>query len=380
MSKLRLMFLFGTRPEAIKLAPLLIQTKKRHHDFDSVVVVTGQHRQMLDDVLGAFGIKPDVDLNLMTPQQTLFSLTSRIFSSLEPVMDQFQPDIVVVQGDTTSTFAGALAGYYSRKKIAYVEAGLRTGNKWAPFPEEIYRKAASTMADYLFAPTLKAKENLLKEGYPDSSISITGNTVIDALSFMKERIKGLPCPVPDLASRMERGEKMILITGHRRENFGQPFQRICRTFKKLALSYPQACFVYPVHLNPHVQSTVRENLAGLPNFFLLPPLPYPDFVWLMYHCYLIITDSGGIQEEAPALAKPVLVTRQVTERPEALQAGVVKLVGDREEEIIRWSSLLLEDKEAYRSMAKGVSPYGDGKACERILNILTGSSFEEFKG
>ena len=380
MSKIRIMMIFGTRPEAIKLAPLILLAQKRADQFDTLVVVTAQHREMLDDVLSAFHIKPNMDLDIMLPGQTLFGLTSRIFAEMEKVMATYQPDVVVVQGDTTTTFAGAMSGYYAGKKIAYVEAGLRTGNKWAPFPEEIYRKAASTTADYLFAPTGETRQNLLKEGYDPGLIFVTGNTVIDSLLWMAEQVRDQPCPVKDLAPVLERFPRMVLITGHRRENFGAPFQNICLALKKLSQAHPDVCFVFPVHLNPHVQTSVRQNLEGLPNFFLLPPLPYPHFIWFMQKAHIIITDSGGIQEEAPALAKPVLVTRKVTERPEALKAGVVKLVGDDADDIIQSAGRLLDDRDFYRYMARGISPYGDGKASERILNALAGLPFDEFKG
>lgn len=373
------MMVFGTRPEAIKLAPLIQKAKMRGDSFHTTVLVTAQHRQMLDDVLNAFEIKPDMDLNIMTPGQTLFGLTSRIFAEMETALKKYDPDIVIVQGDTTTTFAASMSAYYARKKIAYVEAGLRTGDKWAPFPEEINRKASSTVADYMFPPTKKAKENLLREGYEEKNIFVTGNTVIDALYFMAQKVKNNPCPIPEFAPVLEKYKKMVLITGHRRENFGEPFRRICRALKKLAENHPDVSFVYPVHLNPNVQSVVQSQLKELRNFFLLPPLPYPDFIWMMNKCHLIITDSGGIQEEAPALSKPVLVTRRVTERPEALSAGVLKLVGDDEEQILFHASVLLNDEKEYQAMAKGISPYGDGKASERILDILQGSPAEEFK-
>ncbi|MBN1902489.1 UDP-N-acetylglucosamine 2-epimerase (non-hydrolyzing) [Candidatus Sumerlaeota bacterium] len=377
---LKIMIVFGTRPEAIKLAPLIQKARLRPDAFHTIVVVTAQHRRMLDDVLYAFDIQPDLDLNIMTPGQTLFGLTSRIFAEMEIALQKFDPDIVMVQGDTTTAFAGAISGYYARKKIAYVEAGLRTGNKWEPFPEEINRKAASTVADFMFAPTKSAKENLLREGYEEKNIFVTGNTVIDALYWMKEKVKGIPCPVPQIAAVMGEYEKMVLITGHRRENFGEPFRRIFRAFQKLAENHPDVCFVYPVHLNPNVQGAVEAHLKGLGNFLLLPPLSYPDFVWMMNQCHLIITDSGGIQEEAPALDKPVLVTRRVTERPEALSAGVVKLVGDDEEQIFLAASLLLRDENERRKMAKKLSPYGDGRASERILDILQGMPVDDFEG
>lgn len=364
------MFVLGTRPEAIKLAPLILKAKDLDSKFETVVVATAQHREMLDDVLEAFSIKPDVDLAIMAPGQSLLYITSRVFAEMERVIEKFQPDILVVQGDTTTTFAAAVAGFYARKEIAHVEAGLRTGNKWTPFPEEINRKITSVVADYHFAPTEKAKENLLKEGYQEDRIYITGNTVIDALLWMVERVKEAPCPLPEFAEILKNYTRLVLITGHRRENFGEPFRRICEAFKTLAIRNPEVCFVYPVHLNPNVQGPVKKLLRGIENFILLPALPYPEFVWLMQRSYLIITDSGGIQEEAPVLAKPVLVTRRLTERPEAVEAGGVKLVGDDTSKIVHYAQHLLQDKAFYNLMAKAVSPYGDGKASERILSKL----------
>lgn len=372
MTLKKLMFVFGTRPEAIKLAPLVLQAKNRSGEFETRVVVTAQHREMLDDVLQAFHIAPDIDLNIMKPGQSLFHVTSRIFTEMDAVLQDIDPDIVVVQGDTTTTFAGAMAAYYARKKVAYVEAGLRTGDKWAPFPEEINRKATSTVADYLFPPTEKSKQNLLKEGYPEESIFVTGNTVIDALCFMKRKMEDATCPMPDFGRIMNNYRRMVLITGHRRENFGEPFLNICNAFRELSGKFPETAFVYPVHLNPNVQKPVNEILQGLDNFFLLPPLGYPGFIWTMLKSHMIITDSGGVQEEAPALGKPVLVTRKKSERPEAIEAGVVKLVGDAPEAIIKQASLLLTDEDQYKQMSRGVSPYGDGKASERILDVLNG--------
>jgi len=370
VAKRTLMFVFGTRPEAIKLAPLILKAKERSSTLRTIVVATAQHRQMLDDVLATFDVKPDVDLNIMAPEQSLFYITAKTFTEMEQLLSHLQPDVLIVQGDTTTTFAAALAGFYAGMRIAHVEAGLRTGNKWAPFPEEINRKITSVVADYHFAPTERAKKNLLNEGYDEKRIHVTGNTVIDALLWVVERVKNIPCPISDCSEALDRYARLVLITGHRRENFGEPFRRICGAFKHLALRNPDVCFIYPVHLNPNVQAPVMSVLDGLENFLLLPPLPYPQFVWLMQKAYFVITDSGGIQEEAPALAKPVLVTRRVTERPEAVEHGVAKLVGDSSEEIITRAQRLLDDETFYMSMAKGVSPYGDGKSCERILRIL----------
>jgi UDP-N-acetylglucosamine 2-epimerase (non-hydrolysing) len=367
---LKLMVVFGTRPEAIKLAPVVLKARENPAQFDVTVAVTAQHREMLDDVLRAFDITPDVDLNIMAPGQTLHYITSRIFAEMERVLADARPDVVVVQGDTTTTFAAAVAAYYARVKVAHVEAGLRTGDRFAPFPEESNRKMTSCVADYHFAPTEQARQNLLNEGYPESDIYVTGNTVIDALLWMVERLKDAPCPVRDLAPVLDDERPLILITGHRRENFGDPFRRICDAFQYLARNHPEATFVYPVHLNPNVQKPVREILRGLSNFHLLPPLPYPDFVWFMQRSTLIITDSGGVQEEAPALGKPVLVTRRKTERPEALESGVVRLVGDNTGAIVTETERLLTDPAHYAWMARGISPYGDGQAARRLLQII----------
>ena len=366
----KLMFVFGTRPEAIKLAPIILKAKDYQLDFEPIIVSTAQHRQMLDDILPTFGIKPDVDLNIMAPGQSLFYTTSKIIASMESVIQSLQPDILIFQGDTITTFAAALCGFYAGKKTAHVEAGLRTGDKQLPFPEEVIRKMTSVVADYHFAPTVSAKENLIRERYAPETIHVTGNTVIDALLWMVDRIKNTNCPLPDIALRLDQYSRIVLITGHRREHFGLPLENICHALKYLALRNPNTAFVYPVHLNPNVQQTVKKILNGIDNLFLLHPLPYPTFCWFMRHCYLIITDSGGIQEEAPALGKPVLVTRKVTERPEAVKDGMVKLVGNNRDKIIHFSQRLLDDRVYYNSMVKGFSPYGDGKSSERILDIL----------
>jgi UDP-N-acetylglucosamine 2-epimerase (non-hydrolysing) len=325
-----------------------------------------------------FNIKPDYDLNIMAPEQSLYRITSKIFEQMEDVLKETKPNVVVVQGDTTTAFAGAVSGFYAGKKVAHVEAGLRSGNKWAPFPEEINRRVISAVADYHFAPTEKAKQNLLREGCAEDSIYVTGNTVIDALLWTVERVKNAACPRAEWAATLEKHDRIVLITGHRRENFGEPFRRICQAFKTLAAKNPRVCFFYPVHLNPNVQKPVKKLLGGIKNFCLQPPLPYPEFVWFMQRSYVIITDSGGVQEEAPALGKPVLVTRRVTERPEAVNLGVVRIVGDDEEKIAALTQRLLDDAEFYRSMAKGITPYGDGKASERILACLRNERFDEF--
>ena len=370
MDKIKLMFVFGTRPEAIKLAPVILKAKEQDDRFETIVAATAQHRQMLDEILTTFDIKPDIDLNIMAPGQSLFHITSKIFSQMEDVLDWYDPDVVVVQGDTVTTYTSAVSGFYAGKKIAHVEAGLRTGNKWAPFPEEVNRKITSIVADYHFAATEEAKQNLLAEKIPESRIFVTGNPVIDSLMMIAEKVKDSLCPYSDLLGVIDGFEKMILITGHRRENFGLPFKQICSAFRELAEQNPNICFVYPVHLNPNVQELVRETLSGIKNFYLLPPLPYPEFVWFMQKCFFIISDSGGIQEEASALKKPLLLTRKVTERPEVVKAGLVKLVGDDREKIIEYSQKLLYQEEFYESMTRGKNPYGDGKASQKILDVL----------
>jgi UDP-N-acetylglucosamine 2-epimerase (non-hydrolysing) len=370
MRNKKLMFIFGTRPEAIKLAPLVKMAEQRTDQFEPMVVVTGQHRSMLDDVLKTFEIHPDRDLDIMEPNQSLSYVTSRIINELESVINELGPDVVAVQGDTTTTLAGALSGYYAGKKIAHIEAGLRTGNKLSPFPEEINRKMTSVIADYHFAPTESARENLLKEGYSDFQVYVTGNTVIDSLLWTIKKTKKITCPVPELIPVIDKYDRFVLITGHRRESFGAPMRNIFSALKQLSSYNPEVAFIYPVHLNPNVKNAAYEILKDLPNFFLVPPVPYQSFCWLMGRCYFTVTDSGGVQEEAPALGKPTLVTRNTTERPEAIDDGMAKLVGSDKDAIIRTAQRLLDDKIYYKSMAKGYSPYGDGKASERILDIL----------
>ncbi len=364
------MFVFGTRPEAIKLATLVNLAKSRKNQFESFVVVTAQHRSMLDDVLASFEITPDRDLNIMAPNQSLYYITSRIIAEMEKIMNEIDPDIVVVQGDTTTTLAAALSGFYARKKIAHIEAGLRTENKWSPFPEEINRKMTSSIADYHFAPTESARESLLKEGYDDSTIYVTGNTVIDALLWTTDNTKETTCPVPELSSVLDKYPRIVLITGHRRESFGGPIRNILTALRQLSVQNPDVAYIYPVHMNPNVKKPASEILKDLPNFFLVPPITYKPFCWMLNRCYFAITDSGGIQEEAPALGKPILITRQTTERPETVNEGMAKLVGSDIEAIVQTSQKLLDDKVFYTSMAKGYSPYGDGNASERILDIL----------
>ncbi len=349
---------FGTRPEAIKLCPVVLALRKNPL-FDCKVCVTGQHKEMLYQVLDVFGVKPDVDLALMRPNQTLGELTARAVASLDEYLANVKPDIVMVQGDTTTVLAGALAAFYNRIPVAHVEAGLRTGNMESPWPEEANRVLTTRLAKWHFCPTETNRQNLLREGVDSSGIYVTGNTVIDALMIAKDKVKGIT-----------DGKRRVLITGHRRENFGRGFEHICMAIKKLATNFPDVEFIYPVHLNPNVQEPVHRLLDGLANVSLISPQPYLPFVELMKNSYFILTDSGGVQEEAPGLGKPVLVMRDTTERPEAVTAGTVKLVGTDAEDIYREAHLLLTDESAYAKMASAVNPYGDGHATERIVEIL----------
>lgn len=372
---LKILAVFGTRPEAIKMAPVVNALKGRPDRFSCVVCVTAQHREMLDPVLDLFSIAPDHDLNLMRPGQGLHDVSTAVLRELPAVLEMERPGLVLVHGDTTTTMTATLAAYYARVPIGHVEAGLRTGNKYAPFPEEINRKVTGAIADLHFAPTRAAKENLLREGIPEGSIVVTGNTVIDALLSVVDRLKRDPA----LAKRMETefpfldpSKKLILVTGHRRENFGEGFENICRALAGIASLRPGAEILYPVHLNPNVQEPVRRILGDgrRGNVHLIRPVDYLPFVYLMSRCHLIVTDSGGIQEEAPSLGKPVLVLREVTERPEAIAAGTVRLVGTDREKIVAETLRLLDDPEAYRSMSTANNPYGDGKAAGRIADFL----------
>lgn len=367
MFKQRLLFVFGTRPEAIKMAPLIQACQKQSEAFDVKVCVTAQHRQMLDQVLELFEIIPDFDLNLMKPHQDLYDITSNVLVGLRDVFKTASPDIVVVHGDTTTTMSASLAAYYQQIPIAHIEAGLRTHNIYSPFPEEINRQVTSKIARYHFAPTQTAKQNLLREGIEEKSIFVTGNTVIDALLQVSDKVDYIDIFIEGytLSSR-----RFILITGHRRENFGDGFLGICEAIRQLAQLYPKIDFVYPVHLNPNVQKPVFDLLGEIQNVYLIKPLDYLPFVYLMKHCHLILTDSGGVQEEAPSLGKPVLVMRNTTERPEALEAGTVILVGTSREKIISHVEALLNDSNLYNVMAKAHNPYGDGRACMRIISVL----------
>lgn len=369
---MKVLSVFGTRPEAIKMAPL-VKALTRDAHFDAKVCVTAQHRQMLDQVLSLFDIHPDFDLDLMRPDQSLSELTAHILCSMATVFSQWRPDIVLVHGDTATTLATAQAAYYAKIAVGHVEAGLRTGDKYAPWPEEMNRHLTGALADLHFAPTEKARDNLLHEGIGRTRIYVTGNTVIDALLEIESRItadvelqNGLARHFPFL----DPEKRLVLITGHRRENFGDGFEHICQALAKLA-ERDDVQLVYPVHLNPHVQEPVHRLLADTPHVFLIPPQEYLPFIYLMHRCTLVLTDSGGIQEEAPALGKPVLVMRDTTERPEAIGAGTAKLVGTDRERIVQEVSRLLDDKEAYQVMAEASNPYGDGTAARRIVEILS---------
>lgn len=369
---MKVLFIFGTRPEAIKLAPLV---KKMTGDpfFEVKVCVTAQHRQMLDQVLDFFDIKPDYDLNIMKPDQTLFDVTCDSLRGIEKVLSDYKADLIIVQGDTTTVLTGALAGYYKKIKVAHVEAGLRSGDKYSPFPEELNRALTGVIADYHFAPTRKASDNLDAEGR-SKNVWITGNTVIDALYMGLDIIKGqseyiyLKC-----FDFLDFTKKIILVTGHRRESFGRPFENICHALVELAEKYAREIqIVYPVHLNPNIRNTVNAMLKGYSNIFLVEPLEYQFIIWLMNRAHIILTDSGGIQEEGPALGKPVLVMRDVTERPEGISAGTARLTGTDRQVIFNEAARLIDDAEAYEAMAHAVNPYGDGTACDQIINIIKG--------
>ena len=369
---MRVLTIFGTRPEAIKMAPLALRLAN-DSDFEARVCVTAQHRQMLDQVLELFRLTPDYDLDLMSPGQTLAKLTSAILCGVERVILDFKPDVVLVHGDTSTTFASSVASYYLQVPIGHVEAGLRTGNLLSPWPEEGNRKLTGALASLHFAPTATARDNLLAEGVPETAITITGNTVIDALLSVVECIERDGSLLARLESQFSflcPEKRLVLVTGHRRESFGQGFERICEALRLIARNHPDCEVLYPVHLNPNVQEPVRRLLGDETNIHLIEPLDYLPFVYLMKRACLILTDSGGIQEEAPSLGKPVLVMRDTTERPEAVQAGTVKLVGTDVDVITRSVSQLLTDAHAYRRMSLSHNPYGDGKACERIVDSL----------
>lgn len=363
--KLRFLFIFGTRPEAIKLAPVIRELRKIS---DVSVCVTGQHREMLDQVLQFFSIVPDYDLNVMTKNQSLFNLTANLLMLLEGVIETNRPDMIIVQGDTTSAFTGALAGFYSKTKVAHIEAGLRSFDRFSPFPEEINRVLVGHIAEYHFAPTPKAKANLLKEGIAGEKIFVVGNTVIDALFTGLDIVRRDEARFSDYFEFIDFSRKVILVTVHRRESFGKSFEDICYALKEIAMDEVE--IVYPVHLNPNVRGYVYPILGGMQNIHLIEPLEYPYLIWLMAKSYMVLTDSGGIQEEAPSLGKPVLVVRDVTERTEGIDAGTAILIGTDREKIISTARLLLADKVKYNEMAKKKNPYGDGKAAIRIKEAI----------
>ena len=365
------LIIFGTRPEAIKMAPLVNQFLADQR-FETKVCVTGQHREMLDQVLRFFNIIPDYDLSLMKPNQNLYNLTGEVIVGLKPILESFKPDFVYVHGDTTTTMAASIAGFYAGAKVCHVEAGLRTNNMLSPFPEEMNRQVTGRLASYHFAPTTKSQDNLLKENIAKKSILITGNTVIDALLESSNRVENLDSiEIKELKNRINFNRRIILVTGHRRENHGQGFKNICAALKQIALQNPDVDIVYPVHLNPNVLKPVNDLLGEITNIHLVQPLSYPSFVWLMNKSYLIITDSGGVQEEAPSLGKPVLVMRDTTERPEAVDAGTVILVGTNTQKIISETQELLDNSDKYTFMSSLHNPYGDGKACQRIIEFIS---------
>ena len=378
------MLVFGTRPEAIKMAPLVKEFQKHSESFKTVVCVTGQHRQMLDQVLQLFSITPDHDLNIMKQGQDLYDVTARVLTGMRDVLQEVHPDVVLVHGDTTTSTAAALAAFYQQIPVGHVEAGLRTHNIYSPWPEEMNRQITGRIATYNFAPTPLSKHNLLREAVAEESITVTGNTVIDALYWVVNKIKSDTSLSEELqilllnagydVNRLADGKKLVLITGHRRENFGEGFINMCSAIKDLTQKYPDIDFVYPMHLNPNVRKPIHEvfgeDLSNLGNMFFIEPLEYLSFVYLMEKSNIVLTDSGGIQEEAPGLGKPVLVMRDTTERPEALEAGTVKLVGTNYEMIVSEVSALLDNQEYYDTMSKAVNPYGDGLACGRIVDVL----------
>ncbi len=365
--KKNLLFIFGTRPEAIKLAPI-IKVFEAEQEFDVKVCVTAQHREMLDQVLQFFNIRVDFDLDLMQPNQSLFSLTSKAMTQLEGVMRDAKPDVVFVQGDTTSVLVGALSAFYAKAKIAHIEAGLRSGNKRVPYPEEMNRLLCSRLADFHFTPTISASNNLRLEGISEH-VYMVGNSVIDALHIATDRVEKEDAAYALLFPQIDFDTRIILVTCHRRENFGEPFQNICEAILKIANSYPDVSFVYPVHLNPNIKQ-IADRLLIAPNIVLLPPLDYAPFVWLMNKSYLVLTDSGGIQEEAPALGKPVLVLRDVTERKESIEAGTARLVGTEKINIVNALTNLLDNKVAYKTMSESINPYGSGNTSKQIVEIV----------
>lgn len=386
----KIMLVFGTRPEAIKMCPLVKELQSRPDEFETIVCVTGQHREMLDQVLRIFNVNPDYDLNIMKQGQDLTDVTCRVLSGLRDILKECRPDIVLVHGDTTTSMAGALAAFYAQIPVGHVEAGLRTYNIFSPWPEEVNRQMTSRIATYNFAPTPISEQNLLEEK-ASGNIYVTGNTVIDALHMVVDKLKNDICLAKEEReklmqagydmTRLDDGKKLVLITGHRRENFGAGFIRMVTAMKDLSEKYQDVDFIYPMHLNPNVRNTIRKvfgsNLSR-PNFFFIEPLQYLEFVFLMSKCSIVLTDSGGIQEEAPGLGKPVLVMRDTTERPEALASGTVHLVGTDYDKIINEVSTLIDNYDAYERMSQAINPYGDGNACKRIADVLAGKKIEKY--
>ncbi|WP_038160397.1 non-hydrolyzing UDP-N-acetylglucosamine 2-epimerase [Trabulsiella guamensis] len=369
---MKVLTVFGTRPEAIKMAPLVHALARDPH-FEAKVCVTAQHREMLDQVLSLFSIVPDYDLNIMSPGQGLTDITCRILQGLRPVLESFKPDVVLVHGDTTTTVAASLAAFYQRIPVGHVEAGLRTGDLYSPWPEEANRTLTGHLAVWHFAPTENSRQNLLRENLQDKQIFVTGNTVIDALFWVRDRVltdASLHAGLSEQYPFLDASKKMILVTGHRRESFGRGFEQICHALAEIAAQHPDVQIVYPVHLNPNVSEPVNRILGHVDNVILIEPQDYLPFVWLMNRAWLILTDSGGIQEEAPSLGKPVLVMREMTERPEAVEAGTVRLVGTDRQRIVEEVTRLLRDEEEYETMSRAHNPYGDGQACSRILTAL----------
>ncbi|AXT57328.1 UDP-N-acetylglucosamine 2-epimerase (non-hydrolyzing) [Aquimarina sp. AD1] len=372
-NRIKNLIVFGTRPEAIKMAPLVKEFQNHTNIFETKVCITAQHREMLDQVLSFFEIIPDYDLDLMKPNQNLYTLTGDIITGLKPILEEYEPDYVYVHGDTTTTMASGISAFYSGAKVCHIEAGLRTHNMKSPFPEEMNRCITGVVSDFHFSPTETSKQNLINENKSSDSILITGNTVIDALQFSVNKVDSSGFndeEIEELKSIVEINKKLILVTGHRRENHGQGFVNICEALKEIATNNPDTQIIYPVHLNPNVQKPVYELLDKIENINLISPLSYPAFVWLMNQSYLIITDSGGVQEEAPSLGKPVLVMRDTTERPEAVNAGTVILVGTDKNRIVFEAEKLLKDKVSYEGMSKLHNPYGDGKACGKIVDFI----------
>ena len=369
---MKVLTVFGTRPEAIKMAPLVHALAKDPY-FEAKVCVTAQHREMLDQVLNLFSIVPDYDLDIMQPGQGLTEITCRILEGLKPILESFKPDVVLVHGDTTTTIAASLAAFYQRIPVGHVEAGLRTGDLSSPWPEEANRTLTGHLAMYHFSPTQNARQNLLRENIPDKQIFVTGNTVIDALFWVRDTVLNNENLHSELAARypfLDESKKLVLVTGHRRESFGQGFEQICHALVDIAAKHQDVQIVYPVHLNPNVSEPVNRILGHVKNIILIEPQDYLPFLWLMTHAWLILTDSGGIQEEAPSLGKPVLVMRETTERPEAIEAGTVRLVGTDRQRIVEEVTHLLQDSDAWQAMSRAHNPYGDGQACERILHAL----------